>query len=500
MSNVSQLRDRLSHITCLRQAASVVSWDQQTYMPAGAAKGRSEQVAALRKLTHSLFVADETGKLIEEAENEVGGRDLTDLEFQIVRMTRYDFDRALKLPTEFVAESAKTTSMAESVWAEARRRSDFAMFAPWLEKNLEIAHKTVGYLGYDEQPYDALLGQYEPKMKTREVQHLFETVRPVVVEMVATASQTCNPVNTSMLHRHYAEAAQEQFSKDVVAAFGYDFNRGRLDRTVHPFATSLGRDDVRITTRFHEDFLPAALMGTMHEAGHAMYEQNVGEDVVGTTLADGCSNSLHESQSRLWENIVGRSFGFWKYFFPLLQATFPEALEDVGVAQLYRALNEIRPSLIRVEADEVTYNLHIILRFELEQDLLNGKLAVKDAPDAWNSKMKAYLGITPPSDREGVLQDIHWAMGGMGYFPTYSLGNFLSAQLYEKALSDQPEIADGFERGNFSALFEWLKQNVWTDARRYFPQEQTVRSTGRPLETAPYLKYLKSKFGQIYGI
>lgn len=500
MSDLSELKSQLAEITYLGQAAGLLGWDQHTYMPPGGAEGRAEQLSVLGKIVHERFTSDEIGRLLDGAERETASLDEDSLDHQLVRMTRYDYDLARKLPSDFVAESARTTSMAQTVWAEARKNDDFPAFSPWLAKNLDLAKRTVDYYGYDEHPYDALLNLYEPKMKTGEVQALFDQVRPVVVALVKAVVEKGEPVDTSILHRSYPEDAQEAFAKKVVAAFGYDFNRGRLDRTVHPFASSFGRGDCRITTRYDANFLPMALMGTMHEAGHAMYEQNVGEDLAGTPLEAGCSNSVHESQSRLWENLVGRSEAFWKSYYKPLAEQFPESVMAGEESTLYRALNCVSPSLIRVEADEVTYNLHIILRFEMEKDLLTGKITVDEAPAAWNAKMQDYLGIAPPTNREGVLQDVHWSMGGMGYFPTYSLGNFLSVQLFDTATKANPAIGDQIAAGEFSGLFQWLKENVWRYGRRYFPQELIKKATGRPLETGPYIQYLKTKFGKIYGV
>jgi carboxypeptidase Taq len=500
MSNLQDLKAALAQISSLNEVSSVLNWDQNTYMPPGGAEGRSEHLATISRITHELSTSDSFGKLIEGAAKEVGTFDNETLDSQLVRMAQYDYDLATKLPSDFVAETVKTTSLAEHVWAEARRENNFAKFAPWLQKNIDLARRTVEYYGYDDLPYDALLNLYEPKMKTRDVRVLFDQVRPEVVALVKAVSDRQDEVDTSCLEKDYDEAKQEELGKTVVAAFGYDFNRGRLDRTTHPFATSFGKNDCRITTRYDKRLVQMSLMGTMHEAGHAMYEQNVGDDLVGTTLASGCSNSLHESQSRMWENLVGRSRPFWKQMFPKFQQLFPEELSDVDGETVYRAFNKVCPSLIRVEADEVTYNLHIILRFELEQDLLEGKLSVKDAPDAWNAKMQEYLGLTPPTDTLGILQDIHWAMGGMGYFPTYSLGNFVSCQLFDQALKDIPSIPDEIANGEFNNLFKWLNEHVWADGRRRFPQEQIMKATGRSLETGPYLKYLKKKVADIYGL
>ena len=500
MSQLQELKTILTQISHLNEVSQILGWDQQTYMPPGGAEGRSEQLSTISRLSHELSTSASFGRLIDGAEKEVALLDSNATDALIVRMVRYDYNLSTRLPTDFVAEMVKTTSMAEHVWIEARRNNDYSTFAPWLQKNLDIAKKSVDYYGFDDLPYDALLNLYEPKMKTRDVRKLFDQVRPVVVDLVNKLQQNQERVDSSCLDRSFDEHNQETFGKSVVTSFGYDFNRGRLDRTTHPFATSFGKNDCRITTRYDKNLVQMSLMGTMHEAGHAMYEQNVGDDLVGTTLASGCSNSLHESQSRMWENLVGRSRNFWTHFFPQFQQYFPQQLSDVDSSSLYRALNKVSPSLIRVEADEVTYNLHIILRFELEQDLLDGKLSVAEAPEAWNAKMQSYLGLTPPTYSEGVLQDIHWAMGGMGYFPTYSLGNFLSCQLFDKALEDNPSIPSQIQEGEFSGLFGWLKEHVWTDGRRRFPQEQIVKATGRPLESGPYLRYLTTKFNDVYGL
>jgi carboxypeptidase Taq len=500
MSYVQELKAALAQISHLQEVSQLLDWDQQTYMPPGGAEGRSEHLATISRITHDLSTSLEFGRLVDGAEKETSVLDPLALDYQIVRMARYDFDLATKLPSSFVAEKVKTSSLAEHFWMEARKENDYSKFAPWLQKTVDLTKQSVDYYGFDDLPYDALLNLYEPKMKTRAVQSLFNEVRPVVVKLIRATKESLTRVDDRFLTRSFDESLQEKFGKEVAAAFGYDFQRGRLDRTTHPFATSFGKNDCRITTRYDKNLIQMSLMGIMHEAGHAMYEQNVGDDLIDTTLASGCSNSLHESQSRLWENLVGRSKVFWTYFYPRFKAAFPEQLIDVDQDTLYRAINKVEATLVRVEADEVTYNLHIILRFELEQDLLEGRLSIKDAPDAWNAKMTEYLGVTPPNDSLGILQDIHWAMGGMGYFPTYSLGNFVSCQLFDKALEINPDIPSHIAEGDFRPLYTWLKENVWTDGRRLFPQEQIVKATGRPLETGPYLKYLQNKFGDVYEL
>lgn len=500
MSHLAKLKELLFEINALRESAAVLEWDHHTYMPPGGAPARSEQLAVISRIAHDKQTSDEMRMVLDGAGAQTAGLDADSLDAHLVRMARFDFDLATKLPSDLVAESTRVASMAQAVWAQARKDSDYATFSPWLQKTIDIARRKIDLYGYEDQPYDALLNLYEPHMKARDVARLFDQVRPVVVAIVKATQASGAPIDRDVLKRHYPQAAQEKLSKEAVAAFGYDFNRGRLDPTVHPFATSFGRDDVRITTRYDESFLPMALMGCLHECGHAMYEQNTAPELVGTPLAGGCSLGVHESQSRLWENLVGRSRGYWNYFFPKVAEAFPEAMKGVDADSLYRALNVIAPSLIRVEADEVTYNLHIVLRFELEQELLSGNLKVSDAPEAWNAKMEQYLGITPPTDALGVLQDVHWSMGGMGYFPTYSLGNFLSVQLYETAVAQIPSIPGEIAQGRFESLFNWLKENVWADGRRRFPDEQVRKATGRPLETGPYINYLKAKTRDVYGI
>jgi carboxypeptidase Taq len=499
MSIIDDLKTELASISNLAHAVEVLCWDRDTYMPEGGARQRASAISELAAFTHARATSDAFGTLVAGAQREADSLAEDSVDFLIVRMSAYDYERLKKLPNAFVAESSEAHSLAQSAWVDAKGKSDFAAFAPHLEKNLQISRRTVEYYGYVDQPYDALLGQFEPKMLTKDVQKLFDQVRPVVVDLVRKISQR-PPVDRSPLFRNFDEGAQERFAVEAITRFGYDFRRGRIDRTVHPFEVSFGRDDCRITTKYNVNDLPSALLGTIHECGHAMYEQNIGEDIRNTGIDNGCSNSVHESQSRLWENLVGRSESFWRRMYPSLQAQFPGVLDDVSLDWFVRAINTVQPSLIRIESDEVTYNLHIILRFELEQDLLMDRINVKDAPEAWNAKMQEYLGITPPSDAEGVLQDVHWAMGGMGYFPTYSLGNFLSVQLYDTALEQEPAIGRDIAQGEYGSLFNWLERNLWRYGRRYFPQETIVRATGRPLETGPYIAYLQRKFGALYGL
>ncbi len=499
MEQYEKLKARLAEIGHIGTSMAVLGWDQQCYMPPGGAAERAEQFATLGKIAHELSVGDETRRLLEGAEAEVAGSDPGSDEAALVRVARRDFDKAVKIPTELVTEMAKATTLGHEIWVKARAESDYKQFAPTLEKLLDLSRQVAEHLGYDDQRYDALLDQYEPGMKTREVERVFADLKSGLVQLVQEiAAQP--PIDDSVLRRDYDEAAQLAFGEYVIKKMGFDFTRGRQDRAVHPFCTSFGRDDVRITTRFDRNWLPMALMGTIHETGHALYEQGFDPKDVGTPLSDAASLGVHESQSRLWENIIGRSRTFWNVFYPGLQRQFPDALENVNLNTFYRAINKVEPSLIRVEADEVTYNLHIMLRFEMEKALLDGSLSVADAPDAWNAKMQEYLGITPPDDAQGILQDVHWSGASFGYFPTYSLGTLLSAQLYDKALADNPAIAEELARGEFGGLLSWLRENVHKPGRRYLPADLVQRVCGEPAQSHSYLKYLNTKFRTLYGL
>jgi carboxypeptidase Taq len=406
----------------------------------------------------------------------------------------------VKLPADLVEEMARTRTVAQEVWAQARAANDFPTFAPWLEKTLELTRRAAEYLGYKDRLYDALLDQYEPGTTTAQVEAMFGELKPGLVSLVRKIVERGTPIDDAVLYREYDTDRQRQLSERLVASLGYDFTRGRQDPTVHPFCTSFSRDDVRITTRFDPCFIAQALLASAHEAGHALYEQGFPPQFERTPLRAGASMGVHESQSRLWENLVCRSRGFWRHFFPQVKDSFPKTLADTDAESFWRALCKVSPSLIRVEADEVTYNLHVLLRFELENDLLEGRLSVADAPAAWNARMQEYLGLTPPDNARGVLQDIHWSIGIFGYFPTYSIGNLLSVQLWEKAVSDIPAIPDQIARGEFAPLLGWLRENVHRHGRRYLPNELVQRVTGEPLQSGPYLRYLTEKYSELYAL
>ena len=392
---LERLKAQMAQVQAIRNAAAVLEWDQQTYMPPGGAAARAEQMGALSTISHALATGDETARLLEDAETAADGLGPDDDDDAYVRVARRDFNRAVKLPTALVAEIARTATLAHEQWAQARAENDYARFAPWLAKSLELTRQVAGHLGYEGgEMYDALLNQYEPDMKASQVRATFEAIKPTLLRLVqAVAAQGPSATNDSVLHQAYDRDTQRRFGEQIVTALGFDWARGRQDQAVHPFCTSFSRGDVRITTRFDDHFLPAALFGSMHETGHALYEQGIAPRFDGTVLGGGASLGVHESQSRLWENLVGRSRAFWQRYYADLQAAFPDALRDVSPDAWYRAINTVSPSLIRVEADEVTYNLHILLRFEMEVEMLEGRLSVADAPQAWNAKMEEYLDL-----------------------------------------------------------------------------------------------------------
>ena len=493
-----RLKDRLAMISDLRSTKSLLFWDQQTYMPKGGIAGRAEQMATLSRLLHEMLVDGETERLLYFAGDPAPSSE----KGALIRRARRDYERATKLPVELVAQISRVTAVAESAWVKARKKSDWSLFAPHLDEILSLKRDAAEHLGYEDHPYDALLDAYEPGATKPRLEVMFEELKTGVVPLIRAVAERNQDGEdrTTPLKGAFDETAQEKFGREVISTFGYDWERGRQDRSVHPFCVSPGQDDVRITTRFDGGWLAPALFGTMHEAGHALYTQGVDPGYARTPLEGGTSMGVHESQSRLWENLVGRSRAFWSYYYPKLQKVFPEALSRVDSESFYHAINVLKPSEIRVEADEVTYNLHILLRFELEVALIEGSLSVADLPDAWNAKMEEYLGIVPENDALGVLQDIHWADGLFGYFPTYTIGNVLSVQFFDAAVKTHPEIPVQMERGEFSTLLGWLRENVHRHGARYYPDELIREATGRPLDIAPYLSYLKNKFGELYDM
>lgn len=498
MSASQRLRERLATIADLNAAAALLGWDQETYMPEAAVQSRAQQLATLGRLAHEMLSADETAVLLQQANAENAGADPDGDIARLLRVTERDYRLATRLPGDLVAEMARTAALSQQAWRQARERDEFAHFAPHLEHTLDLALRKAEALGYVEHPYDALLDEYEPDMRTAAVASTFRALRGELVELVRQIAES-PPPDDSFLHRPYDGALQWDFGLEVIADFGFDFKRGRQDRSAHPFSTNFSIDDARITTRVQEDFLPSCLFGSLHETGHALYEMGIDPALERTPLASGTSYGMHESQSRLWENLVGRSAPFWRRYYRRLQQLFPAQLGDVSLAAFHRAVNKVQPSLIRVEADEVTYNLHIMLRFEIETQLVRGELSVAQLPEAWREGMRDLLGIVPETDADGVLQDIHWALGSIGYFPTYALGNLMSVQLFDAARTALPDLDDQIGRGEFVPLRDWLRQNIHRHGRKFTADELLRRVTGGGLDHRPWLRYARKKYGALYG-
>lgn len=482
----------------LNNTGSVLGWDMNTYMPEGGAEGRGQQMATLSTIVHERLIDPELNELVFHLES--AGLEPGSPQAAMVRQARRAIDRATKLPASLVEALTLQANRARTVWARAREDDDFASFAPELARMVELKREEAHAIGFEEHPYDALLDQYEPDTTVAEIRRLFEPLRDHLVALLAEIRESGVEPSDEVLRQEFDESAQERFAVDTVRAFGYDFARGRLDRTVHPFAISFGVGDVRITTRYKRHYLATALFGTMHEAGHAMYEQGIDRAYARTPIAEAASFGFHESQSRLWENLVGRSLAFWQGAYPRLQQHFPTQLGHVSLDDFHAAINRVEPSFIRVEADEVTYNLHILARFELELAMIDGALDAKDVPLAWNERYRDDLGILPPDDAVGCLQDVHWSAGMLGYFPTYTLGNLMSVQLFEAAAADTPSLEDDIRSGRFERLAAWLREHVHRHGARYRPAELMRRATGRDLDAGPYVGYLRRKFGALYRL
>jgi carboxypeptidase Taq len=492
---LTELKSRLYDVNALHAAVSIMDWDQQTYMPKGGAHARAEHIGILSRMAHELFVAEETGRLIEEAGAQV---DPDGEEGAMIRVTRRNYLLSTKIPTALVEEKSRLSSQAHEEWVKARAENDFVSFAPTLERMFEIAQQEAEHLGYENHIYDALLDQYEEGATAADCRAMFDTLRAPVVNLVRRIKDEGAPVDDGPLYGQWDEQKQREITERLVRAIGFDMDRGRQDTAPHPFCTSFAIGDVRLTTRF-KDYLPSSIMGSLHEAGHGVYEQGSPDAWDRTPLAGGVSLGLHESQSRLWENIVGRSRPFWSRFYPELQNAFP-SLASVSGPEFYRMINKVEPSLIRVEADEVTYNLHVMVRFEIECEILEGTLKVKDMPEVWNAKYKEYLGVDVPTDSDGCLQDVHWSMGSIGYFPTYSMGNLLSYQIWNALKSDLGDTDTLIERGEFAPIHDWLRRKIYSQGCRYTPKDLVMRVTGKPMGADDYVNGLAAKYSEIYRL
>jgi carboxypeptidase Taq len=496
---LGQLKEILGEVADLNAAISLLGWDQQTYMPAGGSQARGRQLATVGKLAHQKATSPRVGELLQVLKEEFEGADQDSDQAALVRVAARDYDKAVRVPSEFVAEQAVATTAAFEAWQEAKAKADFKIFRPHLERVVDLVKRYITFFPPADHPYDVLLDDYEPGMKTVDVQAIFGALRPRQVDLIRAIAARPQ-VNDRFLHRKFDERKIWEFSAEITRSFGYDWRRGRMDKAPHPFETSFSTNDVRITNRYEATNPMATLFSAMHEAGHAIYEQGVSGTHERTSLAHGASLAVHESQSRMWENLVGRSLPFWELMYPRLRRAFPAQLEGVGVKNFHKAINKVEPSLIRVNADEATYNLHIMLRLELEIMLVEGSLAIKDLPEIWNAKMQEYLGIMPRNDAEGVLQDVHWSYGSIGYFSTYALGNLISAQLWEKIHQEIGDLQEKILAVKFDILMSWLRRNIHQFGRKFDPQDLVKRVTGSQITPEPYLKYLTDKYSEIYSL
>lgn len=478
----------------LGSASALLAWDQATQIPAGGHAARGEQMATLSTLRHRYAIADEVGGWLDALE----GASLSADEAVLLRESRRAFERARKIPATLVAEMTRHSVRSRAVWEQARKDDDFATFAPELRKTIELQRAYAAALDPDRDPYDVLHDLYERDSNAAEVERVFTPLVGELRELIERVRSAPQQPDPTLLERHVPLKEQEAFAVALVQQMGYDFGRGRIDQAAHPFCIGIGVGDVRITTRYLENYLPSALFGTIHEAGHGMYEQNLPESWSGTPLGEAVSLSVHESQSRLWENLVGRSPAFWRGAYPRLQRAFAGRFDDVPEADFVRAINIVRPSLIRVEADELTYHLHVMLRFELERALIQGALSVDELPARWRQRHGELLGIEPSDDRDGVLQDVHWSEGMFGYFPTYTLGTLMSAQWWGAMERDLGDLEGRLERAEFTPIFEWLVANVHRHGSRYLPGELLERGSGATLSAEPFLRYARAKYAELY--
>jgi carboxypeptidase Taq len=485
---LDELRRRLAEVSDLSRAAGVLGWDQRVTMPPLGTEARAEQLATLGRIAHERFTDDEVGRLLEAAAPLVESLPYDSDDASLVRVTRRDWEKERRVPAELQEEMTREAARGHHAWVQARRDSDYASFRPYLEKNLELKRRYVECFEWSDSPYTPLLDDYEPGMLTTEVRDVFAVLRPRLTELVSDAPE----VDASFLHGDFPASDQRAFAEQLLATLGLEEGAWRLDPTAHPFCTSFSNRDVRLTTHYHPDNLDS-VWSSLHEAGHGLYAHGIADSLLRSPLGGAPSLGLNESQSRTWENLVGRSRPFWEHWYPTLQQTFP-SLRGVELDAFVRAVNRAEPGLIRIEADETTYSLHIILRFELEQELLEERVSPAELPDVWNARMKEFLGVDVPDDGRGVLQDVHWSGGGFGYFPTYALGNVISLQIWGVVRRALPDLDAQLAAGDLRPLSDWLRDNLYSLGRKLTPKETIERLTGSPeIDPAPYLEYLRAK-------
>jgi carboxypeptidase Taq len=494
------LLHELREASLLGSVKSLLAWDERTKMPHAGAAHRAAQMALISRLAHEKFTSPRIDELLQTVEASDLLADPLSPPAVNIRETRRLYDRRRKLPPSLVEELTRTAALAHAAWVQARSQSDFSIFHPWLDKTIALKQNEANCIGYHDSPYDALLDAFEPGETSRQLTLLFAQLRQPLVDLVAAVVACGRTAPLEILQRNYPIDAQKAFAHSAAERIGFDFSAGRLDITVHPFCSGIGPGDTRLTTRYDGRYFADAFFSVLHEAGHGMYHQGLDPAHAGTPMGEPVSLGIHESQSRLWQINVGHSRAFWQYFFPKAKEAFPEALHDVTPADWHFAINDIRPSLIRTEADDATYNLHILLRMELEQAMITGDLAAADLPAAWNQKMRDYLGLAPPDDAKGCLQDIHWSSGYFGYFPTYTLGNLAAAQLMEQARTDLGDLDAPFARGEFRPLLDWLREKIHRHGKRYKARDLIRHITGKDLSPQPLMTYLRQKTSDLYRV
>ena len=494
---LTKLKEHFAEVNKLRNIRALLNWDQQIYMPNDSNRIRSEQIALIQGLIHDRLISNKTKRLLEHS-NKAQNLDIIDQAY--LREANREYEIAIKVPNRLIKRMAKAASLGQQAWEKAKNKNKFTIFQPYLEKIVEIKREYAKKLDIGTTLYDSLIDLYEPGISSDLLSHIFDKLKLNIIEILRKLKSSMEQPDQSVLRKYYDSQKQYKFILELLNTLLFNFNIGRLDRSMHPFTSNISSMDTRITTIIKENFLPSGIFGAIHEYGHALYDISFMEGIRDTILADGCSFGFHESQSQMWENIIGRGLHFWNYWYPILQKYFPENLAECPQNEFYRSINTVQPSFIRVDADEVTYNLHIILRFELEKKIINNNFPISDIPELWNNKMEELLGIIPPDDSKGILQDVHWSEGIFGYFPTYILGNLYSAQIYSNMLKHNPHLNDEIKSGHFNNMVSYLKENVYQYGKIYSSNDMIIKITGESLNLKYYIKYLKEKYFQIYQI
>ena len=497
---IDQLKNKLIELSHLKSALALLSWDQEVNMPPKGGEVRAKNMGYMAGLLHEKFLSEEFETILKSAlKLRVEGK-LDERNLAMVREVEREFNLEKKLPADFVKESMELIARAQMAWVQARKNSDFKFFAPFLSKIVEFARRTANYLGYKESPYDALLDVHEPGLTAFEASQTLNELKNFLVPFIQKIKDSKIKIDSDVLKGNFPKEKQEQFNREVIKQMGFDLEAGRVDVSTHPFAMGLHPHDVRLTTRYYEENMMESLTGIIHETGHGLYEQGLPMEDFGSPLGEALSLGIHESQSRMWENIIGKSLSFWKHFYPKLQKQFPVPFKKIPLGDFHKIINRVSPSLIRTEADEVTYNLHVILRFEIEKGMLEGNVKLENLPKIWKEKMKEYLDIDVPNNTLGVLQDVHWSTGGIGYFPTYSLGNLYSAQFYAQMKKDIPNLDLKISKGRFDDILVWLRKNIHSRGKTYKANDLAKKVTGEYLTARHWNDYIKKKYGEIYAL